>query len=168
MHCNNPYDYYHKLVHYLNKKFFDIELCEEAAHIACYKAIKKNDKYDSKKGGYYSWLYRISYYAACDLLRKQMLEKKYYERNKFELITEKDEAMLETERKSRSYFLNSLFEKLDPLEKKVMILKFVYDYQNHEIAQKLRYKKHKITHIISRAKLKLKIMANSHDVNKCL
>lgn len=161
METNNPFDYYDKLIHYLSKTFFDKELCEEAAHIACYKAITKADTFNKKKATYYSWLYRIGYYCACDLFRKQMVERKYFERTNFKLCTDEDETLKLAESKTRRDAFEKLIKGLEPFEKQVMSLKYVYDYKNFEIAETLNCDKTYVSYIICRAKKKLKASIKS-------
>ena len=156
MKTENPFDYYNKLIHYLSKVFFDKELCEEAAHIACYKAIKKADTFNKNKAGYYSWLYRIAYNSACDLLRKQTVEQKYLESVKIKLYTDEDETLKIAEAKTRTEVIAKLIKELEPLEANVISLKYINDYKNSEIAKILSCDKNHVSNIIYKAKKKLK------------
>jgi RNA polymerase sigma factor (sigma-70 family) len=158
MESRNPYDYYPKIVNYLRKKFGDKELCEEAAHIACYRALLKANTFNGTKSAYGAWLSKIAYNAACDLFRKKMVEKKYLEQTNFTSVTGEEESSKLAETKISRAFLEKLINQLEPFERQILCLKYFYDYKNYEIAETLHLDVNYVSYIIFKSKRKLRAL----------
>lgn len=159
---HNPYDYYNSIVYYLFRQFKDFENCEEAAHRACFKAIKFKDKYVSAKGGYYAWLYKIAYYSYLDILRKQKTEQKYLDQQQPDTISILDEPDYGVHRRDNLDMLHEALKRLTRIERHIISLRYIYDYKNSEIAEILHCSRSYVAYIIYKAKRKIKIICNKN------
>jgi RNA polymerase sigma-70 factor, ECF subfamily len=107
------------------------ELAEDLTEDTFFKAWQKIDKYKKTKHPFSAWLYRIAHNTVIDYLRKEKISID-------EIVEEiKDERMnsqQSTELYFNQQFLQRALVKLPESQREAIILKYVNDLSNKEIA----------------------------------
>lgn len=152
-----PYIFFNKIYTSLIKKFSDKELCYDATHLACIKAIEKIHLYNHSKSAYSTWLYRIAYNNCIDQLRKKerhrlYLQKKYAQN----IFLENENATQALELEEKRKRINIFLECLDAEERNILMLKYINCLKNKEIIEILNISLTRYFKIMRCAKQKIR------------
>ncbi len=129
------------------------EIAEDLTEDAFFKAWNNIDKYQKTKYPFSSWLYRIANNTVIDYLRKENISID-------ELVDEIKDDRVNVAESANGYFDQVLLQKalvqLPENQREAIILKYVNDLQNKEIAIVLDKSETAIRILLSRAIAKLK------------
>ena len=134
------------------------EDAEEVAQDCFVKAFKYLSGYE-RKGKFTTWLYSIVYTTAMTYLRKKQVDvlSIYDENHQNVLDSHQASADLNTERKSRDYYLNLAIESLLPDDASIITLFYKGEQSLEEIAQIMGIEANTAKVKLHRARGRLKI-----------
>jgi RNA polymerase sigma-70 factor (ECF subfamily) len=126
--------YFEKVYRYI---FFrvgrDKELAEDLTSEIFLKALEKFENFDQKRP-FAVWIYRIAHNHLIDHYKKQNLEMMDIEELANELKANSN-LVNELERKMNASRVTEVLEELPPLQKEVIMMKYLNDLSNPEIAE---------------------------------
>lgn len=134
------------------------EDAEEVAQDCFVKAFKYLSGYE-RKGKFTTWLYRIVYTTAMTYLRKKQVDVLSIDDENHQNVLDSHEATpdLNTERKSRDYYLNLAIESLLPDDASIITLFYKGEQSLEEIAQIMGIEANTAKVKLHRARGRLKI-----------
>ena len=151
IYLNNIYQFiFYKVTHK--------EIAEDLTEESFFKAWVNLKKYKKQSCPFSSWLYRISNNTVIDYLRKEKIKTE-------ELMDEMPDKNMSAKKDAEQYYnqklLKKALSKLPNTQKEVIILKYINELKNKEIALILKKSDTAVRILISRALKKLKeIMKN--------
>ncbi|WP_026904248.1 RNA polymerase sigma factor [Pedobacter glucosidilyticus] len=134
------------------------EDAEEVAQDCFVKAFKYLSGYE-RKGKFTTWLYRIVYTTAMTYLRKKQVDVLSIDDENHQNVLDSHQAStdLNTERKSRDYYLNLAIESLLPDDASIITLFYKGEQSLEEIAQIMGIEANTAKVKLHRARGRLKI-----------
>lgn len=135
-------------------QFNDQGLIEECINDVFLSLWNNVDKFKGETEDFKKWIFAISKYKAIDYYRTRVKET--------EVVLETVEILDETSAEDELLILENkneimrLIDDLDPMDKKIFVLKFLLGYKATEIAAKLNITKAAVDNRIYRGKRKLK------------
>lgn len=135
-------------------QFNDTGLIEECINDVFLSVWNNADKFKGETENFKKWIFAISKYKAIDYYRTRVKEA--------EVVLETVEILGETSAEDELITLENknevmrLIDDLEPMDRKIFVLKFLLGYKSTEIATKLNITKAAVDNRIYRGKRKLK------------
>ena len=128
-------------------------LAEDIAQDAMVKCIAKIDLYDSSKGNFRSWMYRLTQNLCFDAIRKH--DKLPTVCLSYDIAQQEDTSDFDEIDKIK---IRKVLRSLSERDRKLIMLKFYFNYSGKEISEALGIPERQVASYFRRAKLKFKTL----------
>lgn len=156
-------EFKNKLFNYLMYRLsFDRELAEDLLMDIVLKAYENFDSYNKKKGSFKSWIFTIAHNHLLNYWRDQNkrgtvdIEKLEFN----EMYADDGQIVKNADKKIEADYIKRVFEIMNNTNSELLILKYIHDFNNKEIAKILKKRQGTIRTAISRAVKEFKEIYN--------
>ena len=144
---------YPMIWHFFRIRLSSIEDTEDLTQNACIRVMQNIGKYDSNKGAFTTWTYKIIQNMLIDFFRKKSVKYENVDLNLLEGTDSPQENLLKKE--EREEIVKAL-NNLSRREKEVIELRYFFNMRNKEIAVALEIDEKTVSSLIFRATDKIK------------
>jgi RNA polymerase sigma factor (sigma-70 family) len=152
---------YPMIWHFFRIRLNDLEDTKDLTQNACIRIMQNIDKYDSRKAGFSTWVYKIIQNMLIDFFRKKTIK---YENIDLNLLEGTESPSDNIIKKEECDELAKALKNLTKREKEVFELRYFFNMRNKEIAVSLEMQEKTVSSLMHRAIKKIHDLLERPDL----
>ncbi|MBN2545616.1 MAG: sigma-70 family RNA polymerase sigma factor [Spirochaetes bacterium] len=144
--------------HFYKVRLNSTEDAEDLTQNACIKVVRNLDKFDSLKGTFLTWMYKVIQNMLYDFFRQKKIVTEDIE---IEILDSAASPLDDVIFNENQKILKESIKNLGKRQKEIIEMKYFFNMKNREIAESLNIKEKTVSSLLSRSLDKLEKILNN-------